>query len=164
FSTYSPCDDLEYIAVLTNDINSLRGDLAATGAALAAAESQLPCPEVTVVECPDPAPAPILATVRFNLNSAVITPEEQVNVYNVAQHLIQNPDLTIVVRGYADKDTGTSNYNMKLSEKRAEAVANVLINTYGINPQRLVLEAAGSDTQIYDTNNWNRIVIFIPVE
>lgn len=164
FSTYSPCDDLAYIAGLNNEINSLRSDLAATGAALAAAESQLPCPEVTVVECPDPAPAPILATVRFKLNSSVITPEEQVNVYNVAQYLIQNPDLAIVVRGYADKDTGTSNYNMKLSEKRATAVADLLINSYGISPDRLVLEAAGSDTQLYDTNNWNRIVIFIPVE
>ena len=94
----------------------------------------------------------------------MITPEEQVNVYNVAQHLKQNPDLAIVVRGYADKKTGTSNYNMKLSEQRAQAVADVLINNYGINPERLVLEAAGSDSQIYDTNNWNRIVIFIPVE
>ena len=53
---------------------------------------------------------------------------------------------------------------MKLSEQRAQAVADVLINNYGINPERLVLEAAGSDSQIYDTNNWNRIVIFIPVE
>ena len=164
FKTYSPCDDLAYISGLNNEINSLRSDLAATGAALAEAESQLPCPEVTVVECPDPAPAPILATVRFALNSAVITPEEQVNVYNVAQHLKQNPDLAIVVRGYADKKTGTSNYNMKLSEQRAQAVADVLINNYGINTESIVLEAAGSDSQIYDTNNWNRIVIVIPVE
>ncbi|MCM1033844.1 MAG: OmpA family protein [Odoribacter sp.] len=164
FDGYNPCDDIAYVESLNNQINELRGDLAATGAALAAAESQLPCPEVTVVECPEPAPAPILATVRFDLNSAKITAEEEVNVYNVAQYLAENPDLTIVVRGYADKDTGTSNYNMTLSEKRATAVANELINKYGINPNRLVLEAAGSDTQIYDTNNWNRIVIFIPVE
>ncbi len=83
-----------------------------------------------------------------------------VNIYNMAEYMKANPDATIVVRGYADKDTGTSEYNMKLSERRAQAVADILVNDYGINANRLVLEAAGSNTQIYDTNDWNRIVIF----
>ena len=71
-----------------------------------------------------------------------------------------NPDTRIVVRGYADKDTGTSTYNMKLSERRAQAVADILTGDYGISADRLILEAAGSDIQPYDTNDWNRIVIF----
>ena len=49
---------------------------------------------------------------------------------------------------------------MKLSERRAKAVYDVLVNTYGISPDRLTVTAEGSNTQVYDTNNWNRIVIF----
>ncbi len=83
-----------------------------------------------------------------------------VNVYNIAEYMKANPDTQIVVRGYADEDTGTSEYNMKLSERRAQAVADILVGDYGINADRLIIEAAGSNTQIYETNDWNRIVIF----
>ncbi|MBQ8773844.1 MAG: OmpA family protein, partial [Muribaculaceae bacterium] len=61
---------------------------------------------------------------------------------------------------YADKKTGTSSYNMQLSEKRAKAVYNILTKEYGIVADRLSVKAEGSDTQIYETNNWNRIVVF----
>ena len=87
-----------------------------------------------------------------------------VNVYNIAEYLKANPDAQIIVRGYADKDTGTSAYNMKLSQRRAQAVADILTGDYGIAENRLIIQAAGSDTQLYDTNNWNRIVIFAAPE
>ncbi|WP_302063584.1 OmpA family protein, partial [uncultured Duncaniella sp.] len=90
--------------------------------------------------------------------------EEMVNVYNIAEYMKANPNAQIVVRGYADKDTGSAAYNMKLSERRAKAVADILTGDYGISDSRLILEAAGSDTQIYPTNDWNRIVIFAAPE
>ncbi|MDE5904208.1 OmpA family protein [Duncaniella sp.] len=158
FKRYNPCDYVDYINNANAQINDLRGALATTSAALAAAQAQLPCPDVTVVE---PAPAvTLLPTVRFKINSAYVSSEEMVNVYNVAEYLKANPNTSIVVRGYADEDTGTSEYNMKLSERRAQAVADILVGDYGIDSSRLVLEAAGSNTQVYDTNDWNRIVIF----
>lgn len=83
-----------------------------------------------------------------------------VNVYSIAEYMKANPDTQIIVRGYADKDTGSSAYNMKLSERRSQAVADILTGDYGIDANRLILEAAGSDTQVYPTNDWNRIVIF----
>ena len=49
---------------------------------------------------------------------------------------------------------------MALSKRRAKAVQDLLVNKYGINPDRLSIEAEGSDVQPYDVNNWNRIVIF----
>ena len=160
FAKYNPCNYLSYIDGLNNQVNALRGDLAATAAALAAAEAQLPCPEAEVaevVECPD---APMLAAVRFKIGSAVISPMEMVNVYNVAEYLKANPDVNLTIEGYADKDTGTTGYNMKLSERRAAAVAKVLTDQYGINPKRLTQKAYGCDQQPYGTNNWNRIVLF----
>ena len=158
FQRYNPCDYVEYLNNANAQINDLRGALATTSAALAAAEAQLPCPEVQ--ETVAVSSTTILPTVRFKLNSAYVSSEEMVNVYNVAEYMKANPQATIVVRGYADKDTGTSEYNMKLSERRAQAVADILVGDYGIDSKRLVLEAAGSNTQVYETNDWNRIVIF----
>ena len=71
-----------------------------------------------------------------------------------------NPDQNVTIVGYADKDTGTAEYNMGLSKRRAEAVRSALVNEYGINPDRLSVSAEGSNVQPYDVNNWNRIVIF----
>lgn len=159
FNRYNPCDYVNALNQANAEVNDLRGALAATSAALAAAEAQLPCPDATVTQIVQEGPA-VFPTVRFKLNSAYVSSEEMVNVYNMAEYLKANPGTTVVVRGYADKDTGTSAYNMKLSERRAQAVADILTGDYGIDASRLVLEAAGSDIQPYSTNDWNRIVIF----
>ena len=160
FKSYNPCDYASYIANLNNQVNDLRGALATTAAALAAAEAQLPCPEVQQpIEAPK-TEVPVMATVRFKINSAKISDEEMVNVYNVAEFMKANPDQKVQICGYADKDTGTSQYNMGLSKRRAEAVRDALVNKYGINPDRLAVNAYGSDKQPYPVNNWNRIVIF----
>ncbi len=71
-----------------------------------------------------------------------------------------NPEATVTVDGYADEDTGTAEYNQQLSERRAQAVKDVLTGTYGIDASRLSTKAYGSATQPYSENNWNRIVIF----
>ena len=85
-----------------------------------------------------------------------------VNVFNTAEYLKANPDINVLIQGYADKNTGTPEYNLSLSQKRAQAVFDALTKTYGIDPSRLAMEAEGSSTQPYDVNNWNRIVIFTP--
>lgn len=162
FRNYNPCDYLSYINNLNNQVNDLRGALATTAAALAAAESQLPCPEVTeVVTAVEEGPEiPLMATVRFTIGSERITEREMVNIYNIAEWMKANPEQEVAIAGYADRDTGSSKYNMALSKRRAQAVYNILVNKYGVNPDRLTIQAEGSDTQLYDVNDWNRIVIF----
>ena len=160
YRSYNPCDYVGYVSNLNNQVNDLRAALATTSAALAVAENREPCPEVEVAEVVETAPAPLMATVRFRINSAKIASTEQVNIYNVAQWMQANPDQNVAIVGYADKDTGTSAYNMKLSQRRAQAVYDELTNKYGINPDRLTMQAEGSDVQPYSENNWNRIVIF----
>lgn len=159
FEKYNPCDYVNALNQANAQVNELRGALATTAAALAAAEAQLPCPEVTAQETVIEGTT-IFPTVRFKLNSAYVSSEEMVNVYNIAEYMKANPDTQIVVCGYADKDTGTSAYNMKLSERRAQAVADILTGDYGIDANRLILKADGSNVQPYETNDWNRIVIF----
>lgn len=163
FKSYNPCNDAAYIASLNGQINDLRGELAATAGALAVAESQLPCPPQQVApECPEVEATPMLTTVRFTINSARISSQEMVNVYNVAEYLKANPDTKVTIVGYADKDTGTAAYNLDLSKRRAQSVYDALTKTYGIDGSRLSIEGEGSAVQPYSTNNWNRIVIFVP--
>jgi len=163
FKSYNPCNDAAYMSSLNNQINDLRAELAATAGALAVAESQLPCPpQQPAPDCPEVESAPMLTTVQFRLNSADINAKEMVNVYNVAEYLKENPDTKVTIVGYADKDTGTSEYNLRLSKRRAQAVYDALTKTYNISADRLTMEAEGSSVQPYATNDWNRIVIFIP--
>ncbi len=158
---YNACASAAEIASLNNQVNNLRAELLNAAQDIAALQSAQPQQKVTNAaaskDCPD---ATLMSTVRFKINSAVISPEEEVNVYNMAQWLKANPNENITIVGYADKDTGTSAYNMALSQKRANAVADQLVNKYGINRNRLTVKYDGSDVQPYGTNNWNRIVIF----
>jgi outer membrane protein OmpA-like peptidoglycan-associated protein len=50
----------------------------------------------------------------------------------------ENPGSYAVIHGYAD-NSGSYEYNMELSYKRAEAVANYLKNKHNIDPARIVV-------------------------
>lgn len=163
WETYNECNYLSQIASLNNQVNNLRAEVIESAAVINDLQSQLPCPEVKQTT---PAPvivgdSPLLATVRFSINSDVVTPEEEVNIYNMAEWLKDNPKSNVTVIGYADKDTGTSEYNLDLSKRRADNVANILTGKYGISKNRITVKYDGSNSQPYSTNNWNRIVIFV---
>ncbi len=96
--------------------------------------------------------------VYFRLNSSKIDKNQQINIYNTAEFMKEN-NLPIKVIGFADKNTGTSDYNKGLSERRARAVAKELIEKYGVNSNQITIEWRGSDEQPYSENNWNRVVI-----
>jgi OOP family OmpA-OmpF porin len=101
----------------------------------------------------------MLSTVRFNINSAKVTNDQMINVYNVANWMKQNPNAKVAIKGYADKKTGTAKYNKALSEKRAKAVYDALVNN-GIDGSRLSTSSFGDSEQPYSDNAWNRVVIF----
>ncbi len=157
WNTFNECNYVSQVAALNGQVNDLRAQLLACGQEVANLQAQLPCPEVVEKDCVN---APLMATVRFMINSDKIMPTEEVNVYNMAEWLKANPKENITIVGYADKNTGTAEYNMALSERRANAVANALTSQYGIDANRLTIRFDGSDVQPYSTNDWNRIVIF----
>lgn len=161
YHAVNPCDYSTYIDNLNNQINVLREENAGIAAALANALANPDCPEVAAEEVVVVEAAPLLASVRFTIDSYRITNMEKLNVYNVAEWMKANPDQNVIVTGYADKNTGTAAYNMTLSEKRANAVKNMLVNTYGIAADRLTVKYEGSSEQPYPVeNNWNRVVTF----
>lgn len=163
FKPYSPQVDQLAIAELNRRTNQLRAELQACQSRKVECP---PCPEVpetptTVVVEQKPCNGTMTASVSFAINSATVTQREMVNVYNVAQWLKENPKCKVTITGYADRKTGTSEYNMKLSQRRAEAVAKILKEKYGIDNNRIVILGEGSNMQPYpDDNDWNRIVIF----
>ena len=48
---------------------------------------------------------------------------------------------------------------MGLSERRANAVKDILVNEYGVDESRIVVDAKGSSVQPFERNEWNRVVI-----
>jgi outer membrane protein OmpA-like peptidoglycan-associated protein len=68
-----------------------------------------------------------------------------------------HPDYSVSIVGYADKDTGTSVGNMRLSERRAENVKKQLVAN-GVAEGRIIMNYKGDTVQPYD-KVLNRVVI-----
>ncbi|TDQ17599.1 OOP family OmpA-OmpF porin [Algoriphagus boseongensis] len=64
----------------------------------------------------------------------------------VANFLKKNPGIDLEIKGYAD-ELGEENYNIKLSEKRAKSVYDILIAS-GIDSSRLSYKGYGEDTSV----------------
>lgn len=99
-------------------------------------------------------------TISFDLNSSFINQKQMANIYNVAKYMKEHSDIKMKLIGFADANTGSSEYNYTLSIKRAKSVLDVLVNEYNINVNRLEIIGNGSNYQEYQSNNWNRCVIF----
>ncbi len=161
FKPYNAYADQLVISELNSRVNTLR--------------RQLNDCQSREVECP-PCPEPVVqekvversacgqeltSSVAFSINSSEVSEKEMVNVYNIAQWMKNNPTCQVTIIGYADKNTGTSQYNKELSQRRAETVRDILVNQYSINSSRIKIIAQGSESQLYPNNNdWNRIVVF----
>lgn len=139
---------------LVNGLQSQINDLRSQNAELSKRPVRCPeCPEVQpVVE------KNYENVVYFRIDSSKIDRNQEINIYNTAEYVKAN-NVAITVTGYADVQTGTSDYNMQLSEKRARNVADKLINEYGVPSNLITIDYKGSDVQPYDVNAWNRVVI-----
>lgn len=99
--------------------------------------------------------------VSFKLGESKVGELQMANLSQIAKVLNENKDLKIEVKGYADKGTGTTEINQKLSEKRAQTVKDVLVKTFKVGENRISTVGIGSSEQIFDENNWNRVAIFV---
>ncbi|HXR89968.1 MAG TPA: OmpA family protein [Steroidobacteraceae bacterium] len=66
-----------------------------------------------------------LGDVLFDTNKATLKPGADQKIDRLATFLQKNPNERLIIEGYTDS-TGSEEYNEELSQRRAQAVANVL--------------------------------------
>jgi len=82
-----------------------------------------------------------LGDVLFGTDLSSLTPAGMNTAQKLANVLQQNPQLTVLVEGFADS-TGAADYNQALSERRAGAVQNAL-QGFGIARERVAMRGYG---------------------
>lgn len=76
------------------------------------------------------------ATVNFKVNSAILLPEAKTQLDEVATAALQLKGYTIEITGFASSDGSTAK-NKVLSQKRAQAVIDYLVETHNIPLRRI---------------------------
>lgn len=84
--------------------------------------------------------------ILFATNSDSVRPDLRRDLRAIAQNLQEHPDSTIEVIGNTD-NTGPAAYNMRLSQRRAAAVSDVLIAS-GLSPQRISTVGRGENNPV----------------
>jgi outer membrane protein OmpA-like peptidoglycan-associated protein len=98
----------------------------------------------------------------FNISNDIVSKTELPKVEEVAQFLKSHPNSKVVITGYADKGTGNLSINLRLAERRAQAVVNSLKNKYGIAADRITAKSMGEELyQPYNTPEQNRVAICV---
>lgn len=85
----------------------------------------------------------------FDFNESTVTPEGMTVLKNVSDNVRRGGAADVTVTGNADR-SGTDNYNMALSERRAAAVKAVLIRN-GVSPTVIVTIAKGETQPLVST-------------
>jgi outer membrane protein OmpA-like peptidoglycan-associated protein len=84
--------------------------------------------------------------ILFDLDKSSLQPESTGQLQHVVILLKDNPDLTLEVQGHTD-DQGSDDYNLKLSQLRAETVVAYL-GLFGIDSSRLVPKGYGESKPV----------------
>ncbi len=91
--------------------------------------------------------------VNFETDRAVISEESYELLEQVALVIREHPDIVLVeVAGHTD-DRGDRDYNMMLSQERAEAVRQFLVDRGDVNPARIRAEGYGPDEPLIDEDS-----------
>ncbi|HTP63885.1 MAG TPA: OmpA family protein [Geobacteraceae bacterium] len=114
-------------------------------------------PQAAAPAPPAPAPVPekqpvkvcIPLNIEFQIDSAEILPEYDRDIERVSEFMKKNPGSTAVIEGHTD-NVGTAEYNLKLSQRRAESVVTRLVDKFGIDKSRLEAKGYGLTQPIAD--------------
>ena len=88
--------------------------------------------------------------IQFDVNRSQVKPESRAILVDLANVLKNYPEDIILVAGHTDSD-GAADYNLKLSEMRAQAVSDVLIAN-GVPGETIQIRGYG-ETQPVAPNN-----------
>lgn len=95
---------------------------------------------------PQEKPKAVSMQIQFNYNSAELTPDskEKLGVVASALSSVELANYKFKIEGHTDS-IGSAAYNLKLSQRRAQSVANYISQQYGIKPSRLQTIGKGMD-------------------
>ena len=103
-------------------------------------------PNCPVIQPPAPkpvavAPAPIQyesieLKVLFDNDKSLVKPDYYPEVKRVADFMARHPEVSATIEGHTDSNASDS-YNLKLSQRRVDAVKQILIGKFGIESSRL---------------------------
>lgn len=87
--------------------------------------------------------------VVFGLGSAVISADSKDDVRDLAKFMKEYPNTEVTIEGHSDS-TGSATLNKRLSQQRADAVKQSLVDEFGIKQERLTSVGYGSEQPIAD--------------
>ncbi|MBX2857134.1 MAG: OmpA family protein [Cellvibrionaceae bacterium] len=87
--------------------------------------------------------------VNFDSNSDIVKPQYYPEIQQVAEFLSQYAGTAVVIEGHTDT-MGAASYNKSLSQKRADAVANVLTSRFNVESSRVTAVGYGEEQPIAD--------------
>lgn len=90
----------------------------------------------------------ILQNIFFDVDKYDLKDKSVTELQKILRFLKENPSVKVEIGGHTD-NSGSTSYNVQLSEKRAQSVNNYLIER-GIAPERLRTKGYGSDQPIAD--------------
>lgn len=164
--TIAQLRDQNEIDGLNSQINSLRGDLNNKDAQLSAKDKQIKDLQNALDECNKkpkyvkPATATNLQpTVLFRQGKAVVDKSQMPNIELIAQYMKNHADAKVEIKGYASPE-GNKDFNQALSQKRADAVKNVLVKKYKIAADRLTTKGMGATDKLFKQVEFNRVSTF----
>ena len=114
---------------------------------VAVVEEEVMVEEVAVAE---PAEAVrVELDVKFDFDKAQVKQESYGDIKALADFMKQYPQTSTVVEGHTDS-VGSDAYNQGLSERRASAVRDVLVNQYGVESGRVQAVGYGESRPVAD--------------
>jgi outer membrane protein OmpA-like peptidoglycan-associated protein len=95
----------------------------------------------------------IFNDIQFDYDNASIRPSSMPIIKKIGEMLKDHPELQLSIEGHTDSD-GSSTYNLKLSEARAQAVRSALLNM-GIAASRLQAKGFGEEKPMVPNDSSN---------
>ncbi len=90
--------------------------------------------------------------VQFKFNSATLDKQYTDTLDEIANTLMQNPDAIVVLEGRTDS-AGAKNYNLRLGERRIEAVRHYLVVEKGVPVYRIHEISFGSEKPVAENKS-----------
>ncbi len=86
----------------------------------------------------------------FDTDSSTLKPGAYEKLNKIAGVINEDQSTTVIVKGHTD-DRGSESYNMQLSQRRADAVKNALVQA-GVNPARIQAMGYGESQPLVSEN------------